>query len=187
MAEWLEERGFDTFLEERRFGPWITRQADEPTSLCAASTMRLHGRRSKSRASILSSRPGSVPVRRRFAASRFTRFRHPERRKNLWSRLVAEADENFEDRPAYEALKREGMDECGLTQLASRTVGVPFVGLIAAALAIAELLRRLHGGTAIEIASASAATLDDIEAVAMAATPFPGSYVEARSRLKGRG
>ncbi len=45
------------------------------------------------------------------------------------------------------------MDECGLTQLASRTVGVPFVGLIAAALAIAELLRRLHGGTAIEIAS----------------------------------
>src|SRR5580700_12197685 len=51
------------------------------------------------------------------------------------------------------------------------TVGVPFVGLIAAALPVAELLRRLHGGTAIEIASASAATI--------AATPFSGSYVEA--------
>ena len=25
VANWLEERGFETFLDERRFGPWITR------------------------------------------------------------------------------------------------------------------------------------------------------------------
>jgi hypothetical protein len=44
--------------------------------------------------------------------------------------------------PAYQSLKREGMDSCGLAQLASRTVGVPFVGLIAACLVVSELLRR---------------------------------------------
>jgi hypothetical protein len=59
------------------------------------------------------------------------------------------ADENFEDKAAYRALRHEGMDQCGLAQLASRTVGVPFVGLIAAALAVSELLRRLHGGRAL--------------------------------------
>ena len=75
--------------------------------------------------------------------------------------------------------RREGMDPCGLAQLASRTVGVPFVGLIAAAIAVSELLRRLHGGTALEIASGSAAALEDIEAVAIPAAPFPGGYVEA--------
>ncbi len=34
--------------------------------------------------------------------------------------------------PAYKALESGGMDKCGLAQLTSRTVAVPFVGLIAA-------------------------------------------------------
>ena len=35
VAEWLEERGFNTLLEERRFGEWITRAPDEPSvALC---------------------------------------------------------------------------------------------------------------------------------------------------------
>lgn len=42
--------------------------------------------------------------------------------------------------PAYQELKRSCMDPCGLTQLASRTVGVPFVGLVAGCLVISELL-----------------------------------------------
>ena len=94
--------------------------------------------------------------------------------EELWSRPVAATDDNFEDRPAYQALRHEGMDECGLAQLASRTVGVPFVGLIAAALAVSELLRRLHGGTALELASGSVAALQDVEAVSMAGRAIPG-------------
>jgi hypothetical protein len=85
--------------------------------------------------------------------------------------------ENFEEQPAYQALRREGMDECGLAQLASRTVGVPFVGLIAAALAVSEILRRLHGGTALELASGSIAALQDIETVRNVGLPFTGAYV----------
>ena len=35
VADWLEERGFETFLEERQFGPWIQRAGDEPrVALC---------------------------------------------------------------------------------------------------------------------------------------------------------
>ena len=65
--------------------------------------------------------------------------------------------------PAYEALKEAGMDDCGLTRLASRSVGVPFVGLTAGCLVISELLRRLHGGTHVEQLSTSVLALSDVE------------------------
>jgi hypothetical protein len=96
----------------------------------------------------------------------------------LWSRHITAADENFEDKPAYQALRQEGMDDCGLAQLASRTVGVPFVGLITAAVALSELLRRLHGGTALELASGSVAALEDVEGVRVETRPYPGAYEE---------
>lgn len=84
--------------------------------------------------------------------------------------------------PAYQALKRQGMDACGLTQLASRTVGVPFVGLIAACLVISELLRRLHGGVAIEVASASVSSLADIEVVVAQTEIYDFGHVPVAKR-----
>jgi hypothetical protein len=58
---------------------------------------------------------------------------------------------------------QSGFDECGLVQLVSRTVGVPFVSLTAAAIAIAELLRRLHSGPGFELISGSVSSLVDVE------------------------
>ena len=52
-------------------------------------------------------------------------------------------------------------------QQALRTVGVPFVGLIVAVLAVSEF----------ELASGSAAALQDIEAISIPAQPFTGGYV----------
>jgi hypothetical protein len=78
--------------------------------------------------------------------------------------------------PAYQALKDEGGDTCGLALLASRAVGVPFVGLIAASLAISELLRRLHGGAAFEFAAGSAIALDDLETGPSGATAYCHGY-----------
>ncbi len=43
------------------------------------------------------------------------------------------------------------MDECGLIQLASRSIGVPFVGTVAATLVIAEVLRQLNAGSTNEV------------------------------------
>ncbi len=38
------------------------------------------------------------------------------------------------------------LDRCGVTLLAGKAVGAPFVGAVAASLVIAEVLRLLHGG-----------------------------------------
>jgi hypothetical protein len=83
--------------------------------------------------------------------------------------------------PAYQALKEAGMDPCGLTQLASRTVGVPFVGLIAGCLVISELLRRLNGGAALEFASGSVAALDHFERGPLQAPPYAAGHVSAKA------
>ena len=47
---------------------------------------------------------------------------------------------------AYKDLAGRGLDDCGLLEIASRTVGVPFVGVIAATLALMEIVRRLNQG-----------------------------------------
>jgi hypothetical protein len=67
--------------------------------------------------------------------------------------------------PAYDAMKKAGMDECGLTRLASRSVGVPFVGLIAGCLVISEVLRRLNGGIQMEQLTTSALALGDVDLI----------------------
>jgi hypothetical protein len=76
-------------------------------------------------------------------------------------------------------MKEAGADACGLTQLASRTVGVPFVGLIAGVMVIAELLRGLHGGTAFEPIAGSVFALDAIESVMAPASPYAFGHLVA--------
>jgi len=178
VAAWLDERGFETFVEERRFGPWTKRAPHEPgVALCGVDNALARAALEKPGFDlVVEAGLGAGPQAfRSFSMHTFPASRSAE---EIWSRQVAAADENFEDRPAYQALRQGGMDQCGLAQLASRTVGVPFVGLIAAAIAVSELLRRLHGGAALELASGSVAALQDVEALNIAAPPYPGAYVE---------
>ena len=98
--------------------------------------------------------------------------------EEIWSRQVGQGGESVEDMPAYQALKRQGVDSCGVAQLASRTVGVPFVGIIAACLVFAELLRRLNGGRAFELVSTSAAALEDVEAISILCKPYAFGYLQ---------
>jgi hypothetical protein len=53
-----------------------------------------------------------------------------------------------------------GLDQCGLFQLANTAVGIPFVGAAAGAIAIAEILRRSIGGRATRTLSLSLRDLD---------------------------
>ena len=64
------------------------------------------------------------------------------------------------EQPAYRALAADGMDECGLTQLAGRTVGASFVGLAAAALVVAELARIALGAHRYEVVDGSLRALE---------------------------
>ena len=59
--------------------------------------------------------------------------------------------EDFIHQPAYQDLYEKGFDRCGLTELAGRSVGVPFVGAAASSLVIAETLRMVNGGDSIEV------------------------------------
>jgi hypothetical protein len=49
------------------------------------------------------------------------------------------------DQPAYRALVEATGDQCGTLQLAGRTVGAPFVGAVAGALVVSELVRLTLG------------------------------------------
>jgi hypothetical protein len=55
------------------------------------------------------------------------------------------AVESLVHQPAYQALATDGLDQCGLTLLAGRSVGASFVGTTTAAIVIAELLRMIIG------------------------------------------
>jgi hypothetical protein len=176
VADWLEERGIETFLDERHFGPWVARAPNEPNvALCGVDNALARVALEKPGFDlVVEAGLGAGPQAfRNFSMHSFPASRTAE---VLWSRQVSTTDESFENKPAYEALRDGGMDECGLAQLASRTVGVPFVGLIAAAIAVSELLRRLHGGAALELVSGSTAALSDIEALEQPAAIFPGAY-----------
>jgi hypothetical protein len=106
-------------------------------------------------------------------------FPASQRAEDVWARHAGPATADVEHLPAYQAMKKAGVDACGLTQLASRTVGVPFVGLIAGVMVIAELLRRLHSGVAFELIVGSVFALDAIESVTAAASPYAFGHVDA--------
>jgi hypothetical protein len=76
-------------------------------------------------------------------------FPGPKDPRDLWgapAREVANADTR-----AYAHLKSLGLDQCGVTLLAGKAVGAPFVGMTAAMLCLSELLRLLHGGDVIAV------------------------------------
>jgi hypothetical protein len=64
----------------------------------------------------------------------------------LW-RDEGEGSQSAVDAAAYRKMLDEGsLDRCGVTLLAGKAVGAPFVVAIAATLVLAEVLRLLHGG-----------------------------------------
>ncbi len=84
------------------------------------------------------------------------------------------------ERPAYKVLASEGLDECGLTTLAGRTVGAPFVGAVVSAIVVAELLRMVLGERQYEAVDGTLRSLDEPYAVPKGDTaePFnPGSAI----------
>lgn len=178
-AEWLEARGFNTVLDEHRFGAETRRGLDDPgAAFCGVDNAlaRMSLERAGFDLVVEAGLGGGADGFRNFALHTFPSDRSAE---SIWSRFAQDTPINVEDKPAYKALRAQGMDACGLTQLASRTVGVPYVGLTAAALAIAELLRRLHGGPGFSLVSASMTALEDIEAFSMQVGPYTCGHTPA--------
>lgn len=178
VAEWAEARGFETVIEERRFGPSTRRADDEPAAaLCgvdnALARSRLEG---AGFGLVIEAGLGAGPGGFRCLSQHSFPGSRPA--AEIWSDLAGTSPE-VQDKPAYRAMKKSGMDQCGVARLAARTVAVPFVGLTAACLVISELLRRLHGGEALELASLSLLSVEDVETVPMEASPYDFGFVPA--------
>ncbi|HYJ87586.1 MAG TPA: hypothetical protein VEW46_16105, partial [Pyrinomonadaceae bacterium] len=163
IAAWLEQKGFHTTIIEQRFGKWTRRAPHEPNVALFGVDNSL-ARAALEQAGfglVVETGLGAGPQAfRNFFLHAFPSSLSAGR---LWSGDVVTNAADVLQMPAYEPSKHPGLDECGLAQLASRTVGVPFVGLTAASFAIAELLRSLHGGPALELVSGSLAALEDVE------------------------
>lgn len=146
IAAWAERRGFATTITERLFDKDTRRQQHEPAiALCgldnAAGRRQLDlvgfefvveaglGRgHADFRSMLIHTLPGDVPA------------------SKLWESV--DGAEVAIDTAAYRKMLNDGsLDRCGVTLLAGKAVGAPFVGATAATIVIAEVLRLLHGAS----------------------------------------
>jgi hypothetical protein len=145
IAATMEARGFRTAIVERKFDDSLRIQSDDPQiALCGVDNAL--ARRALGDAGFkLVVEAGLGSGAKDFRAIRIHTFPGAKDPRKLWL-PVADKVINAEA-PAYGDLKSRGLDQCGVTLLAGKAVGAPFVGMTAAALCLAEILRLLHGGT----------------------------------------
>lgn len=151
MAAWAESRGFRTRMVERVFPGGIQIAADEPR-LALGGVDNPHARATYEDAGfdcVVEAGLGAGPSE--YLALRLHTFPASTSARKKWGEVDGAATVQPPQPSAYARLAEEGMDRCGLVRLASRTVGAPFVGATAAALVIAEVLRRLNGGKMLEV------------------------------------
>ena len=150
MAAWAERRGFSTVIHERLFDASFRRQDDEPAvALCGLDNGA--GRQALDQVGFdFVVEAGLGRGHRDFWAIRLHTLPASRPASQIWR--SAQADDQVEDRPAYKGMLASGaLDRCGVTLLAGKAVGAPFVGAVAATLALSEVLRLLQGGVVHEL------------------------------------
>lgn len=143
-ARWLENRGIETVIVERRFTNSQKVVAAEPTIALFGVDNPAARRALEGAGFRLIVDAGLGSSYEDFRAIRLRTFPGPSRAAKIWADTVSTIS-----RPtaaAYRTLIAEGAEPCGVTTLATRAVGAPFVGCIAAAFVIAELTRHVLGG-----------------------------------------
>ena len=178
MAHWCESRGFRTSIVERRFAADFRVAGDDPSvALCGVDN-------APARADLEDVgfdrviEAGLGAGTQEYLAFQAHTFPAQRPARHRWGSQGHQPDEDaMADKPAYRTLAKEGLDECGLTILAGRTVGASFVGAVTAAVVIAELLRMGLGGPRYEVVDGSLRSLELRQAVMCAdGAPFnPGT------------
>jgi hypothetical protein len=150
MAAWAERRGFSTVIHERLFDSSFRRQDDEPAvALCGLDNGA--GRQALDQVGFdFVVEAGLGRGHRDFRAIRLHTLPASRPASQIWRSV--QTDDQVEDRPAYTGMLASGaLDRCGVTLLAGKAVGAPFVGAAAATLALSEVLRLLQGGAVHEL------------------------------------
>lgn len=151
MAEWAEARGFKIRLMERLFPGGIRIVGDEPR-IALGGVDNPQARAAYEDAGfdwIVESGLGAGPIE--YLALRLHTFPASSTARKKWGDATGAQAQGVLDAQAYKQLAADGMEQCGLVRLATRTVGAPFVGTIAASLVVAEVLRLLNGGHTSEV------------------------------------
>ena len=150
---WLEQRGFQTRLIERRFDAAFRRENKEPgLALCGFDSNP--ARRDLATAQFLRViDSGLGGMSSNFDTISFHTLPNARTAAELWPDLSADDERKrveqrervARENPGYSRLAK---DECGRFDLVDKSVAVPFVGTAAASLVIAEAVRLLHDGPA---------------------------------------
>lgn len=143
VAKWLEEKGYTTSLVERRFDEHQRIAALEPRVALFGVDNATARRVMEGAGFALVVDAGLGAGYKDFRAIRVRTFPGPSSADALWATSGAEATN--ENAPAYRVMVARGADPCGVTTLASRSVGAPFVGCVAAGFTIAQRLRYALG------------------------------------------
>jgi|HubBroStandDraft_3_1064219.scaffolds.fasta_scaffold14534_2 hypothetical protein len=161
MAAWAERRGYHTNIIERRFpGRLQLDNGDPHLALCgldnASSRQKLEDIGFEL---ILEAGLGTGE---RYLNIDQHVFPGTRTAQDIWRNVAVQSNaEELVKRPGYRAIAARGVDDCGLLQLANRAVGVPFVGVVAATLAIAAACRHVLSGVRVHQISLNLSTPED--------------------------
>lgn len=176
MARWCEGRGFRTVIHERRFATNFQLDENEP-ALALSGVDNISARVDLDRVGfryVVDAGLGRGP--HEYLTFQVHTLPASRSAHTIWNRppdTTIEA-QSLVGTVAYQALANErSLDECGLVTLAQRTVGAPFVGIVASTLAIAEVLRLLSDGPRYEIVDGDLRTLDSRQAIPHRSAPAP--------------
>ncbi|MGD9633536.1 MAG: ThiF family adenylyltransferase [Pirellulales bacterium] len=179
MAEWAEARGFETSIVERDFTPNFTIARREPSVALIGvdNALARQAVEDVGFGRVIEAGLGRGP--QDFLGIDLHTFPASRPAREVWPQTGAsDADITL---PAYRAMLERSGDRCGTVRLAGRSIGAPFVGSAAAALAVSELVRLCTGGKSYELVSCHLRDLQDITAVVGPALPAfnPGSVAAA--------
>jgi hypothetical protein len=183
MAAWCEARGFRTVVIERHFAANFRVASGEPQLALVGvdNAMARAAIEEVGFARVIEAGLGRGSSE--YLAFQVHSFPGPQQARSRWGGAVAEdSSSRLAKLPAYAALAEEGLDECGLTLLAGRSVGSSFVGTAVGALVVSEAIRLAMGGPQYSLIDGHLRTLAGRTAVAAdeRSNPFnPGLTVAA--------
>lgn len=139
-AKWLETRGYETRIVERLFDSNTRITPSDPMTALFGVDNASARRCCEQAGFSLVIDAGLGSGYRDFRAIRMRAFPGASSADRIWA-----SEPQYGNAPlaaAYQALLASGQEPCGVTTLATRSVGAPFVGCYAAAISVAELFRR---------------------------------------------
>ena len=161
VADWVERRGFETRIIERKFDPTVHPQQGEPRiAFCGIDN--LPGRRELNvDAFDLIVEAGLGAEQHDFDCLRIHTLPGPRSPREIWPATIENAAKRrVGSRDQGSRFVDGELDECGLVDLDGIAVGAPFVGAVAATISLAEILRVLHDGPAHQVIDLSLREID---------------------------